>query len=619
MNMPISRRSMLTATAAATALAAFGEGLGAQPVFAAVAPRHEVSNLKPLYLHNFYREPSQPLNTIEKLWSQVPGDLKPYSAVLLLAGHLVKTDTSTTQWIEQAVAECSRLGIKCVVQCVNGETKVSEHIEISYLDGLLAQYSNLIGFNAAELYNSILNFGYGETEGNHSAYLAEVINMSAARGAYFIWSDTNLLRWGEDNVNGYPRGTISNWIEQNSSLLAAMRNNSSNVIMINKESFGDADTDAVMLGLWLTGYIHAWGSSSDWWHWGLRGYGQLFTGSGTQKWKHIAQYPDAMTAQSMFRVASMGGCVFNSEASWFTNSVFGKRLCTYQYAIISLLREFISRRVRIPSKAEVLNEVPVAYEGAENYRAYNLDWGGSNLFPSHGRYGIIPLLPHGVVGQPPFTWVFNSQKPQSEFDHIYSPKVISTNTCMIRTAYTWYWMNYKENSLYQATTTFKPLQSQARFTISATNHTYAAFSDNANRLQIYVNNYRVNKDELATSTLYGTAPSQDFTKDQTYTYINEYLTVQRDAAGNIVTNGADGVLTATGRVLNDRTGRDVRNTVFTVVGTWKGGKPNVVFQPGDESSRPYQKSEAWDATTRTLILTLTHNGPVSLYIETDAA
>lgn len=619
MNATFSRRSVLTATAAASALAAFGSSVMPSLAHAAVPQRHEISHLAPLYLHNFYREPSQPQNTIEQLWAQVPSDLKPYSAILLLAGHLIKTDASTKQWIEQSVAECARLGIKCVVQCVNGETKVSEHIEISYLDGLLSAYSNIIGFNAAELYNSILNFGYGEVEGNHSSYLAEIINLVAARGAYFIWSDTNLLRWGEDNVNGYPRGTISNWIEQNSALLTAMRTNPTSVIMINKESFGDADTDALMLGLWLTGYIHAWGSSSDWWHWGLRGYGRLFTGSGTQSWKHITQYPDAMTAQSMFRVASMGGCVFNSEASWFTNSVYGKRLCTYQYAIISLLREFISRRVHIPSKAEVLAEVPVTYEGAENYRAYNLDWAGSNLFPSHGRYGIIPEIPHGVVGQPPFTWVFNSQQPRSKFDEIFTSKVISTNTCMIRTAFTWYWMNYKENSLYQATTTFKPLNSKAQFTISATNHTYAAFSDNTNRLQVYVNNYRVNKDELATDTLYGTAPSQDFTKDQTYRYINEYLTVQRDSSGNVVTNGSGGVLTATGRVLNDRTSRDVRNTVFTVVGTWKGGKPNVVFQPGDESSRPYQQIQTWDAATRTLTLTLTHNGPISLYVETDAA
>ncbi|MFC9559429.1 glycoside hydrolase family 98 domain-containing protein [Agromyces sp. NPDC056965] len=575
--------------------------------------RREISRDVPLFLVNFYyTDVTLNDDSIEALWSAVPDDLKENTVVLLIAERGLRNTPEIKDWITTWADRAQAASIPFAVQTINGETRTSQQIPVAWFRALAESHSMMHGVNAAELYNG--EPWYGTAEGNHSDYVKDLILAASATGMHLIWTDTNV--WG----NGTPEtGTIARWLEDNAGLYDAFRAHSANIVMMNKESFGDIDTDALNSGLWLAGSIGNWGTSSDWWHWGLNGYG-LLGGTGGQDWKDILQYPDAMTVQSMLRVASQGGTAFKAEAQWFTSAIGGERTATYEYGIIPLLRDLKADLVHIPTREEMLAQNKAVFIDSSAWSSPNWDLSRSNLFPNSGRYGVIPLLPSTAsdAEKAHFENVLSTPQDKTYFDALYPEQTIASDTFMSHTGNTWYWMNYAENQSYTATTTFKPADSGADLVgIEAGNHTFATFTEKDGAIDVSVNNYRVDKSNVRSETLYGVEPEDKFEQTDTYRYIHDYLTVKLDADGRPIVDADGNVTTAAGRTLNDRSDRDVRTTTFRVEGTWEGGKPALVFADPTDATRPYTVDEQWDADRKTLLVTLTHNGLVKFTIKTD--
>lgn len=586
--------------------------LGAATATAAAATeplRREVSREKPLFLTNFYKDGEGPdkTDTINDLWGAVPDDLKENTALLLIAGEGIRNKASVTDWLEAQADAAEDADIPFYVQAVNGETPAAERIPASFFRTMAETHTMMQGVNGAELYNSA-----SFTGSNHSDYLAELVQLSADEGLQFVWSDTNI--WGAT-------GTMMQWMQDNATLLSTIRANPDNVIFINKESFGDTDTDALNLGMWLSGSIGNWGSASDWWHWGLNGYGRLW-GTGGQAWKDILQYPEAMTVQSMLKVASQGGTVFKTEAQWFTNVTDGQRLAGYEFAIIPFLRDLKSGAIHIPTKAEVLAQNKVVYKGGVYNDETIWDTSASNIFPRTGRYGIIPMVPDTIpdADLSMFENIAKESKNQAWFDALYPSQTLSSNTFMLANGDTWYWMNYAENREAIARSAFKPKKSAATSVgVEASNHTFAVLTESDNKLDVIVNNYRVNKDNVRTDTIYATAPASDFDKWKTYRYITDYTSVKLNSAGDPVKDASGNITTASNLTLNDRSSRDIRTTTFTVDGAWQGGKPEVTYQADTTATRPYTHTETWDAVNKRLTVKIVHNGLVKFSVKTDGA
>lgn len=578
----------------------------AAPATAAEPLRREVSQELPLFLTNFYKGGEGPDQTdvATDLWGAIPDDLKPNTVLMFIAENL-RNNASNTEWITAQASTAQAAGIPFFVQVVNGDTPAAERIPVSFFRTLAETHSMMQGVNAAELYNAVFNFG-----SNHSDYLAEVVQLAVDEGLYFAWTDTNIFGTG---------GTMIQYLQENATLLSKIRANPENMIFMNKESYGDTDTDALNIGMWLSGSIGNWGSSSDWWHWGLNGYGRLW-GSGSQTWKDILQYPEAMTVQSMLKVVSQGGTVFKTEAQWFTNVTDGERLAGYEFAIIPFLRDLKSGAIDIPSRQEVLDQNQMVYKGSVYDQSTIWDASASNIFPRTGRYGIIPMVPNTIpsaeLGM--FENIATSGQSQAWFDARYPQEAISSDTYLSHNTGTWYWMNHVENRQATLQSTFKPKSSGATsIRIAAPNHTYAVMTESENTVDVILNNYRVNKDHVRTESLYDTAPGSDFDKWKTYRYITDYTSVKLDTAGNPVKDAAGNVQTASDRTLNDRSARDIRTTTFTVDGTWQGGRPLIDYAADTTATRPYTHAETWDEANSRLTVSIVHNGLVKFSIRTD--
>lgn len=601
-------RRWLAAVLAAVLLAPIAALSVAAPAAAAEPLRRVVSKEQPLFITNFYKGGEGPDQTdvATDLWSKIPADLKVNTVIMFIAENL-RNNTSNTQWITAQANTAQAAGIPFFLQVVNGDTPAAERIPVSFFRNLAETHSMMQGVNAAELYNAVYNFG-----SSHSDYLAEVVQLAADEGLYFAWSDTNIFGTG---------GTMIQYLQENATLLSKIRANAQNMIFMNKESYGDTDTDALNLGMWLSGSIGNWGSSSDWWHWGLNGYGRLW-GSGSQTWKDILQYPEAMTVQSMLKVVSQGGTVFKTEAQWFTNVTDGERLAGYEFAIVPFLRDLKSGVIDIPTKQDVLSQNKMVYKGSVYDQSTMWDTAASNIFPRTGRYGIIPMVPNTIPNADlsMFENIATAGQSQAWFDSLYPQDAISSNTFLLHNSATWYWMNYAENREVTAQSTFKPrLSGATSIQVAAPNHTFAVMTETANKVDVVLNNYRTNKDNVRTETLYGTAPNVDFDKWQTYRYIKDYTSVKLDAAGNPVKDATGNVQTASNRTLNDRSARDIRTTTFTVNGTWQGGQPQVVYAADTTATRPYTHTETWDTASKQLTISIVHNGLVKLSIRTDGA
>ncbi|KKO53999.1 glycosyl hydrolase family 98 C-terminal domain-containing protein [Paenibacillus sp. DMB20] len=529
--------------------------------------RVTVNNTHPLNMIGFYYTDS---STLTQLWNSIPENQKPYSTILLIAeNHLDNTDI-VKNWITARLDECEANQMSCMVQAMNGETRESKAIPISWYEGLMQKYSSLKGFNAAELYNSTPWFG--EAEGNHSQYVADLLNMVSQYGGLFVWSDTNIFS---------PNGTMMDWIQNNPNLINAMRAHKDNFAFLYKESYTERSTESLGLGLFLADLAGNWGTSSDWWHWQLAGYGELFGGwnPSNGEWKQIFTYPESLYVMDMIRAASEGATIFKSEAGWYSTSNQGQLTPGYTRAALPFLNKIVDGSIHIPSRDEVLAKNKFAYVGRPAFSVpYTSPF--SEIFMSTGQYGIIPLLPTNVNETELANFENTSTIPKDEayFKSLYPEETYSSNTFASRNGNTWYWMNSSENTdIYQSSKLKPVINPSTYFYIGANPHTYAIINESTDKFDIHLNNYRVDK-----SSIYdGTSWNQN--------EINHYI------SNTYTTNPNDSTL---------------RTSIIRVNGSNDGGRPQLTIN-GDNG---YTYSEQWDGVNKEYTLTIQHNGEVNIQI-----
>lgn len=277
--------------------------------------RKTVDNTHPINLIHFIGEQWE--GDIRDVWNAVPSSVKPNSVIMPIIE--LKDDLSTTESLLTALADkCDANQIPIVLSIISGEYTVSQEIPIAFLENLINTHSYLIGYHAAELYNSVPWFG--EAGGNHSQYVADLINMLANYGGLFVWTDTNVFG---------TNGILMDWIQNNSNLIGAMRAHKDNVILMYKQSYENASTDSLFLGLWLAGLIGNWGEATDAWTWPLNGYGGLYgSGSAGADWNRVVTWPEALYGSDIVRGASEGATAFLQEAGFYTGVAKATKLST---------------------------------------------------------------------------------------------------------------------------------------------------------------------------------------------------------------------------------------------------------------------------------------------------
>lgn len=554
-----------------------------------------IDSTHPLNLVNYYGD--EPL---VELWGSIPENQRPYTVILLIPGHtLLPGSDEALAWLEKAADECEQRKIPYAIQNINGEYHMEERLPLAWLEErFAARHSYFYGLNAAELYNGVS--WRGEVESSNAQYLIDCIGLAARYGAFFFWTDTNI---------NYDSGLVLDWFEKNESFYSAFKNNAEHIVMMNKESYGNPSSYSVMQGLWLAGLIGNWGVASDWWHWQVDGDKKSLFGAYDRyvddEWDLILSYPENLYVQSMMLVMSCGGTCFKAEAPNFSTSSGGKPVAGFQYGISPLFDAVLSGEIAIPTRADVLRETPAAVLGRANYPEFNYTLKESNLYPSTGRYRILPLLPsslreaeRALFAQNGIQLVEQSQN-QAYYDKLF-PEQAQGDTYAMRTKDQWYFINNLENTEGVKTAEMTPIYSSASaFSIAAQEHTAAIVTEKADRLSFYLSNYRTDKGEMLKEI------TPEIRKNKTWPEVcGEYLTL--DESGDPV--GVD-----------DRT---LRETTITVKGSLNGGAPKLILRSepqGGGQTRPFDHTSKWDPDTQTLTVTIRHNGVVKLDLLLDPA
>ena len=588
-----------------------------------VKPRQEISAEKPLYIVNYYWSDGAPAEYISncdagqypernyisdtlnedgtrtdrddplKLWNTIPDDLKDNTVVLLIAERSIKDNVveegtedgnAIRTWYKKQVEFCNKNKIPCAVQNINGETSTYDRIPLSFWKELAEENEYLVGFNGAELYNRF----NGGTENNGDEYMADLIRMGSAMGVSMMWTDTNVFG---------SHGVLMDWLEEEDSVLGnAMKDNSEYVSMMYKESYGNPSTDALYLGLWLTGYCDNWGVASDWWHWQLDGNGTMFDEAGSVgSWGQTLVWPENMYSQDIIRTASMGATSYKSEPQWYSVASNGDRTPAYQYSVMPTLQKLCGGEIDIPTKEEVAARTKLVVKGTENFRPAIYDETYSQLYPKTGQYGIVPLVPNTVDNETlkEFGFEYIVEEPLTEemLQEAYPDEKYSGTAWAENWGDSWYMMNSSEDKDVRQNATIETKIGD--LTVDMSPHTYAvAVSRSDSMVDLILSNYRLDKSELWD----GTNPAESM--DRVYQYIWELSRRMQD---------------------NEGLDTELRETVITV---GSEEKPEVTFKNEGENlygydnyTRPFEYSEVtgepgnWTVTVR-------HNGFVECSVST---
>jgi hypothetical protein len=589
---------LIAAIGAGSATSGMWSGLGVRTpqANASVPMRATVDATHPAHLINFGQDDALHNDSIVALWSTVPAELKPVVFINLVPGADIRNVPAQTNWIRSALDYATANQIPVTVQVANGQTGTTNSIPVSQWQSWAQAYPVYFkGFNAAELYNGP----------DQSAYLVSLFQLAGQMGMYFFWTDTNY---------GGANGMMLNYMESNSAFLPTMKANAQNLVFMNKESFATNGTDALNKGLWLTGYIGNWGSSTDWWHWGIDGQGVFPGGSGGQDWKYILQYPQGLQMQSIVRDMSQGATAFLAEASFFSNGALGHRYAPAQFGMYPLLHDVVRGRIQIPSRAQVAAQTKAIAKGKANFTTPRWDTSVNDAMAVDGRYGLLPLVPTTMPNADLAGYnVITAPQPQSYYDGLYPGFASSGDGWLVRTdtaSRQWFYTNPYMWVQRSTSSTFAPSNLPGTsVTISSAEHTSVIVQENATSLGFHVYNYRLNLTNALSTVV---------DKSTTFDFGQNYMAPVLDSAGNPVVNPDGSVPTVGGFTLPDRTFRDVRNVTIAIVGTWNGGQPVVVFDDYVGQTRPYTQTQTWNGSTHTLVLSLTMNGMCNFNIKVNA-
>lgn len=553
-----------------------------------------IDNKNPMNLLNYYGNEDLLL-----LWSSIPKNQKPYTIMLLIPGHcLLPGQDKAIDFLENNADICEANSIPYAIQNINGEYHSEERLPIAYLEERFAKHKYFYGLNGAELYNGV--DWRGDMESDQSLYLMDCIKLCAKYGAFFIWTDTN---------RGYESGMLLQWLENNESFYTTFKNYSEYICLLNKESFGNPSTYAIMQGLWLAGLVGNWGVASDWWHWQVDGDKQSLFGEFDDyvdnEWDQILSFPENMYVQSMMLVMSRGGTCFKAEAPNFSTSVGGVAVGGFEYGISPLLDRIISRELNISDKQTVLNETKTIILGGENWIEYNYDYVESNLYPKTGVAGIIPLLPINLRFDERAVFlnqgikIYDTKMSVEDFKSIYGEDKYS-NSYITSCGNSWYYIQNVENVRSEKYANFAPrISSASNIEIISAEHTSAIITESNKSLNFYISNYRTDKSAMV----------KELTED-----LRNKIGSWVDICGKYMVIDKNG----------DPIGVDdsaLRKVKIVIAGSLNGGKPIVNLKSNIDGSgkngRAFSYEEIWNSEKNELTINIMQNGVVEFDVLLD--
>lgn len=558
--------------------------------------------------------PMQGHNTMEGVWSLIPEDLKPYTAIQLHAddylGHAwggTGNKENLQKFYEYHVAIAQEKGINLYLTLMTGGVPINTFrnlIDMDWLNNLIDNNSCIKGVVFAE------NHHNGDTDAV-AQLTAEYLELFSSKGIYLVLTDI-------DDANH----RMEKWFENDTLFKTAQKHHK--YLVINSKSTSSSGYNTVRsfaLGTWLSGLADNWGALTDAWAWYEIRYHKLFEpvmNTTYEDVRRVYTFPETLFAMNMLQSYVNGGTVFNAEHPFYCTGVYDEASWALKESIIPTMRYMIANPAA--TREQVKGEIKAVYH-TDSYLPTNFAEGlygtaqDNNLLQTSGRYRTLPVLSSKLsdAEASAFGRVLKSANLADKVNILNAlyPE-LSTGDAFVetllggkagQTGRRLLIMNslFNENKNQSATLTPTDATFATSMGFTLTPHTYLIAHETADSIKIDLNNFRTDKDELWVP---GESENPDWTS-----FGNDWNGDHKDYVQDYMKY----------HISNPKLDkdRDLRSTVITL---HTEERPTAVVTRNGGSTKLADDNfytEAYENGVYTL--TITHNGQVNVTIRKGGA
>ena len=554
--------------------------------------------------------PMQGHNTMEGVWSLIPEDLKPYTAIQLHAddylGHAwggTGNKENLQKFYEYHVAIAQEKGINIYLTLMTGGVPINTFrnlIDMDWLNNLIDNNSCIKGVVFAE------NHHNGDT--NAVAQLtAEYLELFSSKGIYLVLTDI-------DDANH----RMEKWFENDTLFKTAQKHHK--YLVINSKSTSSSGYNTVRsfaLGTWLSGLADNWGALTDAWAWYEIRYHKLFApvmNTTYEDVRRVYTFPETLFAMNMLQSYVNGGTVFNAEHPFYCTGVYDEASWVLKESIIPTMRYMIANPAA--TREQVKDEIKAVYH-TDSYLPTNFAEGlygtaqDNNLLQTSGRYRTLPVLSSKLSAAEASAFgrvlksadladkvnILNALYPELSTGDAFVETLLGGKAG--QTGRRLLVMNslFNENKNQSATLTPTDATFATSMGFILTPHTYLIAHETADSIKIDLNNFRTDKDELWVP---GESENPDWTS-----FGNDWNGDHKDYVQDYMKY----------HISNPKLDkdRDLRSTVITL---HTGERPTAVVTRNGGSTKLADDNfytETYENGIYTL--TITHNGQVNVTIQ----
>ena len=558
--------------------------------------------------------PMQGHNTMEGVWSLIPEDLKPYTAIQLHAddylGHAwggTGNKENLQKFYEYHVAIAQKKGINLYLTLMTGGVPINTFrnlIDMDWLNDLIDNNSCIKGVVFAE------NHHNGDT-GAVAQLTAEYLELFSSKGIYLVLTDI-------DDANH----RMEKWFENDTLFKTAQKHHK--YLVINSKSTSSSGYNTVRsfaLGTWLSGLADNWGALTDAWAWYEIRYHKLFEpvmNTTYEDVRRVYTFPETLFAMNMLQSYVNGGTVFNAEHPFYCTGVYDEASWVLKESIIPTMRYMIANPAA--TREQVKDEIKAVYH-TDSYLPTNFAEGlygtaqDNNLLQTSGRYRTLPVLSSKLSDAEASAFgrvlksadladkinILNAQYPELSTGDAFVETLLGGGAG--QTGRRLLIMNslFNENKNQSATLTPTDATFATSMGFTLTPHTYLIAHETADSIKIDLNNFRTDKDELWVP---GESENPDWTS-----FGNDWNGDHKDYVQDYMKY----------HISNPKLDkdRDLRSTVITL---HTGERPTAVVTRNGGSTKLADDNfytETYENGVYTL--TITHNGQVNVTIRKGSA
>ena len=554
--------------------------------------------------------PMQGHNTMEGVWSLIPEDLKPYTAIQLHAddylGHAwggTGNKENLQKFYEYHVAIAQEKGINLYLTLMTGGVPINTFrnlIDMDWLNDLIDNNSCIKGVVFAE------NHHNGDT-GAVAQLTAEYLELFSSKGIYLVLTDI-------DDANH----RMEKWFENDTLFKTAQKHHK--YLVINSKSTSSSGYNTVRsfaLGTWLSGLADNWGALTDAWAWYEIRYHKLFEpvmNTTYEDVRRVYTFPETLFAMNMLQSYVNGGTVFNAEHPFYCTGVYDEASWVLKESIIPTMRYMIANPAA--TREQVKDEIKAVYH-TDSYLPTNFAEGlygtaqDNNLLQTSGRYRTLPVLSSKLSAAEASAFgrvlksadladkvnILNALYPELSTGDAFVETLLGGKAG--QTGRRLLIMNslFNENKNQSATLTPTDATFATSMGFTLTPHTYLIAHETADSIKIDLNNFRTDKDELWVP---GESENPDWTS-----FGNDWNGDHKDYVQDYMKY----------HISNPKLDkdRDLRSTVITL---HTGERPTAVVTRNGGSTKLADDNfytETYENGIYTL--TITHNGQVNVTIQ----